>query len=900
MGVLCRSIVVLSLLLAAGPRLRAASAADRAFDAAVKAFQDTFYARAEAQLADFRREHTNSPQLMEAILLQAQARIQLTNYAGAIELLTAHQAQAGTNSDQYLFWIGEAQARKGDWQAAGNTYARLVKEFPGSARCLDAVLGEASARAALAQAAPAEWAGVIALLQPTNSVFQNAARTNTASELVPRGYLLLSEAQFATGNYRAAEETLQPLAKRLMSPRLAWQWQFLLLRIQLAGSQTNAALQTVTNLLATAGRTGQTNLLAESASLQAGLLERLGRTNDAIVAYQGNLAEGIPAERQRQALLKITDLSLAENNVTQAAQMLEKFLGQRPDAASADLALLTLGELRLRQHESGASPPPVAPGTTNAPAATNNLQLAMASFSTLIKRFPQSPLVSKAQLHLGWCYWREGRLAESQAALQAAVERLPSSPDLAMAWFRLAEVQLQQTNYTAAIKSYQTVIEKFAALPEVKTNLFEPALYQTVRAGLAGGELPAVTNALARLLVEYPQNLNTARGVLLTAEEIGRRGDPGAARKLLLDFAGNAPAAPMLAERQLAVAATYEQQQKWAEAIAQYESWLASFTNHPSRPQAEYYRAWDVAQAGRETNALVLFTNFVSRFPTHELAPYAQMWVADHYYNARDFIEAERNYKLLFQNTNWPPAVLSYEAQLMAGRAAVGHQDWKSAKDYFTSLYNNTNGPALDVRLQAFFEYGQTLLRVVDPTDPNKLANLEEATRIFGRLCEEYPTNRLAVPAWIERGKCYLQWALAKQQLDSLTNAISAYQRVIALPEADVAARSEAKVGQAIALSKWAEQKAGAERTLLLKQALSNCLDVVYGTLLRDGERPDLFMTKRAGIQAFDLAESLQAWSQAVAIYQRLTNNVWPQLPASLEKRATRARENLEREKPSN
>ena len=53
MAVLCRWILVLTLLLAAGPRLWAASAADRAFDAAVKAFQDTFYDRAEAQLADF-------------------------------------------------------------------------------------------------------------------------------------------------------------------------------------------------------------------------------------------------------------------------------------------------------------------------------------------------------------------------------------------------------------------------------------------------------------------------------------------------------------------------------------------------------------------------------------------------------------------------------------------------------------------------------------------------------------------------------------------------------------------------------------------------------------------------------------------------------------------------------
>ena len=234
----------------------------------------------------------------------------------------------------------------------------------------------------------------------------------------------------------------------------------------------------------------------------------------------------------------------------------------------------------------------------------------------------------------------------------------------------------------------------------------------------------------------------------------------------------------------------------------------------------------------------------------------------------------------------------------MAGLAAAAHQGWGAAKGYFTNLYNNINGPSIDLRVQALFEYGQTLMRQVGPAETNRLANCEEATLVFGRICEDYPTNRLAIPAWGEKAKCYLQWALAKQQYDSLTNALNAFQRVIDSPQADVAARSEAKVGQAIVLRKWAEQKTGQEQTTLLKQALSNCLDVVYGSILRDpNERLDAFSTKEAGMEAFTLAETMQAWSQAVSVYQRLTNSVWPRMPAYLEKRAQQALENLEREK---
>jgi hypothetical protein len=155
------------------------------------------------------------------------------------------------------------------------------------------------------------------------------------------------------------------------------------------------------------------------------------------------------------------------------------------------------------------------------------------------------------------------------------------------------------------------------------------------------------------------------------------------------------------------------------------------------------------------------------------------------------------------------------------------------------------------------------------------------------------------VLAWNEKAKCYLQWGLARQQYDSLTNAINAYQHVIDLPQADVAARSEAKVGQATVLGKWAQQKTGAERTALLKQALSNSLDVVYGTIRATNELPDGKWTKEAGMKAFDLAEDLQAWSQVVSIYMRLTNDVWPILPAPYQRRATNAFENLERERSS-
>src|SRR6266404_6045829 len=113
-----RWILVLALLPALEGRLAAGSAEQDAFEAAAKAFNDTFYDWAEGRFAQFAQKYPASTNLPKAILLQAEARFALTNYAGAIELLIAHQSQAGEWGDQYLFWLGQAQFNNNNFQTA--------------------------------------------------------------------------------------------------------------------------------------------------------------------------------------------------------------------------------------------------------------------------------------------------------------------------------------------------------------------------------------------------------------------------------------------------------------------------------------------------------------------------------------------------------------------------------------------------------------------------------------------------------------------------------------------------------------------------------------------------------------------------------------------------------------
>ena len=862
-----RWLLLLSILFVALPRLFAASSAEtRAFNAATSAFELRFYDRAEAAFANFALVYTNSPRLAEAILYQAKARLQQANYEGAIALISAHQAAAGTNADRYLFWLAEANFRKGDFPAAAAAFANLVRDFPGSSRRLEAGIGEATARAKLA-----DWPAVIRLLDQTNGFFQAAVRAQTTNELVWRGYLLLGEAELAQQDYLAAEAALAPLAPVSLTPDIGWQRQYLLCRIQLAAGRAEQALDSSSHLLALATNTARRDLIAESAAFRAALLERMGKPDEAIAAYQKNLADGVPPERQRQALWKVAELSLAQNKNAEAARVLKRFLDQFPAASSADLALLTLGEVRLRQFMTGQDTNALALTSTNAVSDTNALPSALDCLQEFIKRFPTSALYGMAQLDRGWCYWLQTNLPESQVAFQAAAQRLPPSTNQATAFFKLADVQFLQKDFAAAITNYQAVIDKFGGLPAVVTNLWEPALYQIVQAALAAGDLTAATNALARILAWYPEGFHADRALLLTGQEIGRRGDPARARNMFLDFARAAPNAPLLPQVLLAVARTYEQQDDWTNAIQVYGQCLA-LTNCGVRPQAEYFRAQATYRAGDVTNALALFTNFVAQYRTNELAPRAQMWVADYYFRAGLFMQAEPNYKMVFRNTNdWPVSELTCQAQMMAGRSAMERSDWGAARGYFTNLYKLADCPT-DLRIQALYAYGDCFM---SQDSTNKPADYQVANNIFTRIYEAYPTNALAALAWGGKANALFQYAKSLPQSGDLLAAYgdvsNAFQQVILAPNAPVAARSQTKVGLAITLEKLAEQTSATNRTALLTLALTHCLDVFDGnSILRDNERPDLFWQKEAGLQAGRLAESLQQWAQAIKIYEAL------------------------------
>jgi TolA-binding protein len=863
--------IAFALLLGGGQVFAASGRENRAYAAAVGAFHDEMWSRAETEFAQFAQKFPQSDRVAEAVLLQAEAEFKQEKYSRTIALLQARKAAAGNLADQYVYWIGEAQFQNGDFSAAAETFVSLTRNFPESSLRLSVLVEAASA---LAQTN--EWPRVVSLLEATNSVFQRVAQMDPGNELVLRGKLLLARAKFEQNDFTGAAAILGPMNSQTLPPELDWQRAYWLYQVKGAAGDTDAALAGTTNLIQIARLEKNNVLHAESLALHAALLEHTGQKAEAIADYQEILALNAPGERTRQAILKSAELAIALGRFSNAEESLQKFPGRFPNSQVADLALLTLGELHLKDY-------------TAQPEATNQLSAARDCFDQFLQVFTNSPLGGKAYLDRGWCGWRAwlagsttNSLADSLADFTAAAQKLPPSEDLAEARFKTGDALFAQKHYAEALENYRAVIDDFANFPAVARSLGVPALYQSLRASLELKDVAGASNAMARIMKLSPAGDWSGASLLLVGEAMTDSPPLAAARTartLYEGFVGRFPANELRPQVELAIARTYEQETNWAAAIGKYSDWLNDFpTNARLRPQAEYALALADYQAGHETNAFVRFTNFVAQFPTDDLAPLAQWWVADYFFRTNDFVDAEKNYQLFFQN--FPTNDLAYQARMMAGRAAMGRLGYSDAIRYFTSLTSDTNCPS-PLNAKALFAYGSALMQggAMDTNSPS--ANFELATNVFGRICQLYPTNELGALAWGEIGDCDLQMSA----YDAATNA---YAQVIASPFANISARSQAQIGWGIALEKMAEPATGTNQTVLLELALNNYADVLYKKNLRDDEIADPFWVKKAGLQAAAVAETLGEWDQAANIYAELKK--WlPQLSGSLDKKIAAA-----------
>ncbi len=493
---------------------------------------------------------TNSPHRGDAILCLARARLEQSNYTGAIELLQKASPAAGKLAADYLFWIAKARFSAGDYTNAAEGFAAVAKEakdFPDFSSRLEAAYDEAEAHARTR-----DWPGVVRLLQQANGPFRQAAAADAKNQYATMGWLLLGEALFQEGNCADGEKLIGGLDTNGLRPDFLWQRLYLLCRLQLAGKKSEAALDNSTNLLVLAVGPRQQ---AASFFLQGEILEKLDRPADALRVYTNNLVDSQPPEVQRQALARIVHLTVALDPPAQAMQALEALIAQRPQAPALDLARVSLGELDLK----GQCQPAQSGGGDQCPGGsghrhqrTNALGAALAKFNIVITNFTNSALLPKAHLDRGWCYWLSTNIAGRQSGFRGRRRVICRFARPGGGPVQVGRRAVYPAGLRRAARNYRLVLTQNGPKSPTRFSIWRSINWpkRTSRSATTEGADAAVEKILRWYPVSY-HDLGD-RGQLLMGEDWNRKTNYAEARAVftsLLEHAPHSPLAPASAIR---------------------------------------------------------------------------------------------------------------------------------------------------------------------------------------------------------------------------------------------------------------------------------------------------------------------------------------------------------------
>ena len=831
-----------------------------AFEAAVRAFEDQFYDRAETQFEEFTKRFADSERLADAEAFRLRAR--------------AHSL-----------------AEKKEHSAAAETFRDLRLRFPNSPNHLEYVVGEA-----WSEYHQGNWDTVTELLGEAEdpgepkSPFQLAAtiRPNDpiALPLLVSGQLLLAQTYLDQKAFSKAEQILNGVTDWDLRPEFSWRRRMITTHLQLASGELETALENADGLMYLANENGNREWIAESASIYGELLVANDQPEAAILKYKQNLAPGTPPKRHREAWLKIIELNLEQRAAKEVIVQLKKYISDAKDDESLDVGLLTLGELNIQSYyEEKNEPEKTAP--TDGTSAIDYLNESRVQFERLLAEFPNSPLVPTAQYHLGWCYWELGASLESVNAFQQAADRLPKSFLAAVARFKLADGYYVLGQHQEALDNYKKLIEGYEDVERIKETFLDQVLYQTVRASVEADDEDSARMAINKLVATYPDNLiaNTSR--LLLGQHMIHIDKVSDARGVFYEMIEHFTDFPLRAEVEFAIAYSFELEGKWAASASLYKSWINDYPNHKNIPRAAYALAWCISQLGESNEALSLFRKFVKDHDSSSLAQKARLWIGNHYFNRGNFELAERQFNLLRRDARSNNETLWHQATLMASRASFRQQKIPQTINYLEALSDEIKekesvSPNFKAKVElslgdALFEQGRQ-----DPSNQDEL--IGKARLRFATVSALHEQSRLAAIG-------YGRYADASYFLKKYPEALESYERVISdFAEADISTRSQAEVGLAMVYERQAEIDPS-RADALQKKALEHYLNIVYWKNLRTDELPDPFWLEEAGIKAGLLVEARQDHDTGIKLYQRLAELLpslrpdWDRLRLALQKK---------------
>lgn len=551
----------------------------------------------------------------------------------------------------------------------------------------------------------------------------------------------------------------------------------------------------------------------------AALEEAAGRFKESVNAMRKGIALS-PDARQRVSLkLSLARMLLRADDVFGALKLLEECRTEAPDeSVAAELQLEKAGAL----------------------LQARRYQEANDAYQVYLDVADDPDGLSQAYFGKGLTLWGLERFPESATLFDKAEKALNDPDKKANALFKAGDAYYQANQLDEAEKRYRTFIVEYPGNANTANVLYQ--------LGLVLAKIGRRVEALTTFgIVEksHPDSPFAEKAALRAADVMLASGQWEEALEkyttISQTYTNSTEAVLSLHQRGLVLYKLGRHE----EAQQVFETVMADYPGSSLVPQAFYMRGFCLYQEGRVDEAIQTCRQFIEQYPDSIWTPDVIFWLAEHYFNQANYAEAQQLFMHIaesFKENRLAPRALYW-----AGRAASAESDYVTAIERYSEVAKNYSDS--DILPQVRFAQGDAL---------TEMGEFARAILAFEEIIKKYPESDLVNAAWGRKGDC--QFSLAVDVPARYDEAMSSYQAILDRPAA------------ASTLKMQAENKLGRclEKTGMYDKAFSRYMNVVYSFKNIERTPYSIMWFTRSAFSAATLKENVQAWKEAVQVYERV------------------------------
>lgn len=804
------------------------------------------YALLSAAIIHVRQQRPNEavPLLRELIAkyptspIAAQARLSLGDalfragrYAEAAEvygqLLQARNGEAYGASAR--FWRAESLFQQGLFEPAEGAYREFLQAYPRDPRREDALYGLAWTELSLQK-----YRSALETLQRLEQAFPRTRYLESLLYARVKAHLALQQPQ-------AAQEAYRQLAQRFAAGK--WQGAATLEFARVAYQQGDDA--TAARLSKQLLDAAPHHPLAPIAQvLQGDIHYRGGRYGEAIEAYRRAERDGLPADLLETTLFKRALAAYQRRDFAGAAGDFERLLQQFPASSYSAEAAFWLGETRFYQRQyrqALMAYQRVPPGSSRYPDAIfgkgwvyyqgSDWLKAAAEFEQVAAKYPEAASRPEALYRLAEVQYNLKNFDKALAMYRQLLREYPQEKLAPQARFRVGWVRYKMGDFQQAIRELSDVVRAYADQP-----VAVEARYWLGMAYLSTQQFEQAQAAFDAVLAAQPSGELAAQAILRRGDSFYNQGKFERAIEAYRQLAERVPTEVHTPEAEYGIILSLYQLRRFAEYQARARGFIDRYPTHPLSAPVLYQLAESFEAEKRPQQALETYRQVIDRFRTSDLAEAAYL----------------RRGEIFAAQGNWGAALAEYQQALAVAKSDAVQID---------ALFGVARAQHELKRYEAATE---AYRRVALELPPNRftVASLRGLAQVFtqtGRkaearqawetLLERAPKDAAAAEAHVELG-------LLLQSEGEYRRALEHFHQAQSQAAPEIAARAQYEIGRT-----YTAQKNYQQGTLEL-------LKVAY--LYPQQQR----WVQRALFQAAANYEQEQKWREALAIYQKIVNEV--------------------------